>query len=82
MASWQCLLKVVNDPNSEYKIFCTGDQNGQSEKDYFEYFYTQMILPMSTFAVSEYMNYTYYMKGRQMYNLVINAMCIIQKKII
>ncbi len=56
MASWQCLLKVTNDPNAEHKMFCTGDQNGQSEKDGQEYFYTQMILPMSTFAVSVFLH--------------------------
>ena len=48
MASWQCSIQATKP---DVSILCTGDQNAQiSKKDH--YFYTQMILPMSTFAVA------------------------------
>jgi hypothetical protein len=52
MASWQCLISVVNDTGMQYQVLCTGDQNAEltSRKEF--YFYTQMVLPMSTFAVA------------------------------
>ena len=48
MASWQCLIQASNP---ELCILCTGDINPQPSKGQ-QYFYTQMILPMSTFAVA------------------------------
>ena len=49
MATWQCLIKS-SDP--KHTILCTGDENPQVLSDGNHYFYTQMILPMSTFAVA------------------------------
>lgn len=50
MASWQCLIKA-SLPNAT--ILCTGDDNGKiCDEDGYHYFFTQMILPMSTFAVA------------------------------
>ena len=50
LASWQSILKV--DQNKDFKIFCTGDENALVNDNGEHYFFTQMILPMSTFAVA------------------------------
>ncbi len=48
MASWQC---VIETNPQDLTVLCTGDEDGiLMEKGH--YFYTQMILPMSTFAVA------------------------------
>ena len=53
MASWQALLSVVPKEYSRVcTILCTGDQNAMIDLNGNHYFYTQMILPMSTFAVA------------------------------
>ena len=49
MSTWECLIKTTSRP--EFSILCTGDENGQLYEDQY-YFYTQMILPMSTFAIA------------------------------
>ena len=48
MASWQCLIQATIP---DVSILCTGDKNAQLSTNG-HYFYTQMILPMSTFAVA------------------------------
>lgn len=49
MASWQCQIGTNLETAT---ILCTGDKDGQVIKVNEEYFFTQMILPMSTFAVA------------------------------
>ena len=50
LASWQSILKV--DRGQDYIVLCTGDANASISDEGEHYFYTQMILPMSTFAVA------------------------------
>ena len=51
MASWQALVRVRQA--QDYTVLCTGDQNATIDQEHQDhYFYTQMILPMSTFAVA------------------------------
>ena len=45
-------MKVLNENRDEYVLLCTGDKNGHKTDDGQYYFYTQMVLPMSTFAVA------------------------------
>lgn len=49
MATWQCV--IVADADA---VLCTGDHNGLTVSDnpHHHYFYTQMVLPMSTYAVA------------------------------
>ena len=52
LASWQALISV-RPKEKACTILCTGDQNAivdQTTQDH--YFFTQMILPMSTFAIA------------------------------
>ncbi len=58
MASWQCVLSGTGC-SEDTKFFCTGDEdaivgaNGENSDGVLEYyFFTRMVLPMSTFAVA------------------------------
>ena len=47
MASWQCLIRT----SKKLTVLCTGDEDAVVN-DGEHYFFTQMVLPMSTFAVA------------------------------
>ncbi len=51
MASWQCVAST-KQKNRGIKFFVTGDEDAVISHDEEFYFYTQMVLPMSTFAVA------------------------------
>ena len=57
MASWQCVISVEGDINTKsMAVLCTGDEDAvitsAAAGGDQHYFFTQMVLPMSTFAVA------------------------------
>ncbi len=48
MATWQATVQAP----TPYKVFCTGDEAGRPLTEDRTYFFTTMVLPMSTFALA------------------------------